>query len=62
VELLLEVSPSARLTHAVDAYPAPVRGRRIPLRRRTLARILGTELPAPEVRAILERLGCRGRR
>lgn len=57
VELLLEVSPNARLVHAVDAYPAPTRTRRVTLRRRTLARILGTELPAPEVRSLLERLG-----
>lgn len=57
VELLLELCPAAKVTGAVDAYPAPVSPCRIVLRRRTLRRVLGGDLPAGEVRAALENLG-----
>jgi phenylalanyl-tRNA synthetase beta chain len=57
VELLLELCPGARLSGAVDAYPAPVRPLRIVLRRRTLRRVLGADLDAAEVRAALGNLG-----
>lgn len=57
VELLCGLCPGARVTHAVDAYPAPPQPRRLTLRATTLRRVLGTELPADEVRRILAGLG-----
>jgi phenylalanyl-tRNA synthetase beta chain len=57
VELLLGLCPGARVTASVDSYPAPVERAGIGLRRVTLRRILGQDLPAAEVRSILERLG-----
>ncbi len=59
VQLLLETSPGASCTHSVDQYPAPVRPTPVTLRRSSLARILGTELPAAEVRRIFEGLELR---
>lgn len=56
VELLITLSPTARLVGAVDAYPAPPERARIELRRRTLRRILGTNLADEEVCGIFERL------
>ncbi|NNE44076.1 MAG: phenylalanine--tRNA ligase subunit beta, partial [Gemmatimonadetes bacterium] len=57
VELLLELCPGARLVDAVDEYPAPPVSTEINLRAKTLARILGTELAASDVAAILNGLG-----
>ena len=59
VELLLEISPGARLVHSVDEYPRRREPRRITLRRRSLRRILGVELEADAVRRILENLDIR---
>ncbi len=58
-EILLEVCPGARVTHAFDAYPAPAPVRRIRLSARNLKRILGVELPGERVRSILDRLELR---
>lgn len=59
VELLLQIAPGARVAHALDTYPAPPVERTIGLRRRTLRRILGAELPGSDVRGVLERLAFR---
>jgi phenylalanyl-tRNA synthetase beta chain len=56
VELLLALCPGARLVHGVDNYPAPRTGRDIGLRRRTLRRILGVEIPPKHVRRIFASL------
>lgn len=57
VELLVTLCPTARLVHAANAYPRPPAPRRVPLRARTLSRILGVEVPREEVERILARLG-----
>jgi len=57
VELLLEMCPDARLAHAVDAFPRPTEPAVVRLRRRTLRRILGADLPVKEVARILGGLG-----
>ncbi|GJM44684.1 MAG: phenylalanine--tRNA ligase beta subunit [Gemmatimonadota bacterium] len=56
-ELLLEMCPGARLTHAVDSYPEPAVAPRIALRRRTLPRLLGMEFSDEDVLRIFVSLG-----
>jgi len=51
-----------RCTGAVDVYPAPVRRPVITLRLARIARLLGTQVPADDVVAILTRLGLEVRR
>jgi len=55
-ELLLQLCPGARLVEALDAHPGPVKRARVRLRRETLRRILGVEIPDDEVRAIFRGL------
>jgi phenylalanyl-tRNA synthetase beta chain len=55
-ELLLQLCPDARVVEAVDAYPAPAAPARVRLRRNTLRRILGVELPDEETRSIFANL------
>jgi phenylalanyl-tRNA synthetase beta chain len=57
VALLRSLHPGARLAGAADAYPRPATPRRVELRKRTLRRIVGEELPPADVAGILGRLG-----
>lgn len=55
--LLARHAPVQIACGAVDAYPCPVRGRTVALRKRRIAEVLGVEVPASEVEGGLARLG-----
>jgi phenylalanyl-tRNA synthetase beta chain len=55
-ELLLELCPDARVIERSDSYVAPVKPKRVSLRRTTVRRILGIDVPDDDVRRIFESL------
>ncbi|HEV8338168.1 MAG TPA: phenylalanine--tRNA ligase subunit beta [bacterium] len=56
--LIVEVGGGEVLAGVIDRYPAPARAPQIALRLARIPRLLGVEVPADEVEAILRRLGC----
>lgn len=57
--LIARVTGGQVLAEAIDVYPNPAPPREVVLRPARVARVLGTAVPAADVRAILRRLGCR---
>jgi phenylalanyl-tRNA synthetase beta chain len=55
--LMVELCGARLVSRTIDAYPRPVEATAVVLRPARVARLLGTEIPADEIRAILERLG-----
>ena len=56
-KLMVELCGARLVPGTLDAFPAPHPPRVVPLRPERIAALLGEDVPAPETRAILERLG-----
>ncbi|MFL5782555.1 MAG: phenylalanine--tRNA ligase subunit beta [Thermoleophilaceae bacterium] len=55
--LMVELCGARLVSRTIDVYPRPVEPTVVALRPARVARLLGTEIPSGEIRAILERLG-----
>ena len=55
--LVQQLAGGAALSGIADAYPRPAKPQMIPLRAAKLAAVLGTDIPAATVRALMRRLG-----
>jgi phenylalanyl-tRNA synthetase beta chain len=55
--LMVELCGARLVSRTIDVYPQPVEPTAVALRPARVARLLGTDVPVDEIRAILERLG-----
>ena len=62
IALIEEIGAGRGRGGAIDAYPAPAAPRKIELRRARIQRVLGLEIPEPDIERILKNLGFEIRR
>jgi phenylalanyl-tRNA synthetase beta chain len=59
MQLILETAGGTAVEGVVDAYPAPVQAKLIPLRHRKVNELLGVDLPGSEIDRLLGSLGLK---